>query len=221
MLVAFVALPLIGLAQNDTVLFSARGGFYDDAFALELFNYYPQNHIRYTVNGNRPTAQSPLYDEPLMLNEQNYSKSDIFTIVNCPSNEFFSVDSVEHCIVIRAAVFNGSGDCISSVVTQSYFIKALGCDTHGLPVISICADSLDLFDYHRGIFVPGAWCSPSMPLWTGNYFGKGMDWERLCNVEFYEQDNRGINQQAGLRTHGGASRRYQQKTAYEIGRAHV
>jgi hypothetical protein len=211
LLVALLALPLIGLAQNDTVLFSARGGFYDDAFALELFNYYPQNHIRYTVNGNRPTAQSPLYDEPLMLDERNYSKSDIFTIVNCPSNEFFAVNSVEHCIVIRAAVFNDAGQCISQVVTNSYFIKALGCDTHGLPAISICADSLDLFDYRRGIFVPGAWYSPTMPLWTGNYFGKGMAWERLCNVEFYEQDNRGVNQQAGLRTHGGASRRYQQK----------
>lgn len=212
--IAFVLCWLVGVAaqaQNDTVLFSARGGFYDDAFALELFNYYPQNHIRYTVNGNRPTAQSSLYDEPLMLDERNYSKSDIFTIVNCPSNEFFAVNSVEHCIVIRAAVFNDAGQCISQVVTNSYFIKALGCDTHGLPVISICADSLDLFDYHRGIFVPGALCSPTMPLWTGNYFGKGMAWERLCNVEFYEQDNRGINQQAGLRTHGGASRRYQQK----------
>lgn len=212
--IAFVLCWLVGVAaqaQNDTVLFSARGGFYDDAFALELFNYYPQNHIRYTVNGNRPTAQSSLYDEPLMLDERNYSKSDIFTIVNCPSNEFLAVNSVEHCIVIRAAVFNDAGQCISQVVTNSYFIKALGCDTHGLPVISICADSLDLFDYHRGIFVPGALCSPTMPLWTGNYFGKGMAWERLCNVEFYEQDNRGINQQAGLRTHGGASRRYQQK----------
>lgn len=212
--IAFVLCWLVGVAaqaQNDTVLFSARGGFYDDAFALELFNYYPQNHIRYTVNGNRPTAQSSLYDEPLMLDERNYSNSDIFTIVNCPSNEFFAVNSVEHCIVIRAAVFNDAGQCISQVVTNSYFIKALGCDTHGLPVISICADSLDLFDYHRGIFVPGALCSPTMPLWTGNYFGKGMAWERLCNVEFYEQDNRGINQQAGLRTHGGASRRYQQK----------
>lgn len=211
LLVALLVLPLIGLAQNDTVLFSARGGFYDDAFALELFNYYPQNHIRYTVNGNRPTAQSPLYDEPLMLDERNYSKSDIFTIVNCPSNEFFAVNSVEHCIVIRAAVFNDAGQCISQVVTNSYFIKALGCDTHGLPAMSLCVDSLDLFDYHRGIFVPGAWQSSSMPEWTGNYFCKGREWERLCNVEFYEQDNRGVNQQAGLRTHGGASRRFQQK----------
>ena len=212
--IAFVLCWLVGVAaqaQNDTVLFSARGGFYDDAFALELFNYYPQNHIRYTANGNRPTAQSPLYDEPLMLDERIYSKSDIFTIVNCLSNEFFAVDSVQHCIVIRAAVFNDAGQCISRVVTNSYFIKALGCETHGLPVVSLCADSLDLFDYHRGIFVPGAWQSSSMPEWTGNYFCKGMAWERLCNVEFYEQDNHGINQQAGLRTHGGASRRFQQK----------
>ena len=47
----------VGQAQNDTVLFSAQGGFYEDVFQLELYNYYPQNHIRYTTNGNRPTAQ--------------------------------------------------------------------------------------------------------------------------------------------------------------------
>lgn len=69
-------------------------------FSLELFNYYPQNHIRYTTNGNRPTAQSPLYDEPLILDENLYSKSDIYTIVNCPEIQFYLLDSVQHCIVI-------------------------------------------------------------------------------------------------------------------------
>ena len=49
-------------AQNDTVVFSARGGFYDEVFSLELYHAQPQNHIRYTTNGNRPTAQSPLYE---------------------------------------------------------------------------------------------------------------------------------------------------------------
>jgi hypothetical protein len=38
-----------------------------------------------------------------------------------------------------------------------------------------------------------------------------MEWERLMNIEFYELDNTGINQQAGLRTHGGNGRRFQQK----------
>jgi hypothetical protein len=73
--------------------------------------------------------------------------------VNCPSDEFYAVDSVQHCIVIRAAVFNEAEECISSVVTHSYFIKALGCDTHGLPAVSLCADSLDLFSFSRGIFL--------------------------------------------------------------------
>ena len=68
-------------AQNDTVFFSARGGFYDDVFALQLYNTNPQHHIRYTVNGNRPTAQSSIYAEPLVLDERNYSQSDIYTIV--------------------------------------------------------------------------------------------------------------------------------------------
>ena len=211
LLVFGVCLSFVAKAQNDTVLFSARGGFYEDVLQLELFNYNPQYHIHYTTNGNRPTAQSPVYDGPLTLDARNYSKSDIYTIVNCPSDEFFAVDSVERCIVIRAAVFDDAGQCVSRVVTNSYLVKALGCDTHGLPAVSLCADSLDLFGYYRGIFVPGAWSSSAMPLWTGNYFCKGIEWERRCNVEFYETDNRGINQEAGLRTHGGASRRFQQK----------
>ncbi len=202
---------LVGQAQNDTVLFSAQGGFYEDVFPLELYNYYPQNHIRYTTDGNRPTAQSPLYEEALVLDEHLFSNADIYTIINCPIQDFYLPDSVAHCIVIRAAVFDENDSCISGVRTNSYFIRALGCDTHGLPAVSICADSLDLFDYETGIFVPGIHYDPLDPDWTGNYYQEGREWERLMNVEFYEQDNTGINQQAGLRTHGGNGRRLQQK----------
>ena len=211
-LVLFVFLSAISAkAQNDTVIFSAKGGFYEESFSLRLHNVLTQNHIRYSTNGNRPDAQSPMYSDSLFLDESLYSKSSIYTIVDCPENEFYLTASVLHCIVIRAAVFDENDSCVSQVMTNSYFIRDLGCDTHGLPVVSLCADSLDLFDYHRGIFVPGAWWSASLPNWTGNYFNKGRNWERRCNVEFYEQDNKGINQEAGLRTHGGASRRFQQK----------
>ena len=198
-------------AQTDMVVFSAPGGFYEESFALQLFNVNTSNHIRYTTNGNRPDANSPLYSDSLYLDESLYSTSDIYTIVNCPETEFYLPDSVQRCIVIRAAVFDGNDSCVSAVKTNSYFIRALGCDTHGLPAVSLCADSLDLFDYQRGIFVPGAWFDPLNPNWTGNYYQEGRDWERLMNIEFYELDNSGINQQAGLRTHGGNGRRFQQK----------
>ena len=193
-------------AQNDTVIFSVPGGFYEDVFQLELYNYYPQNHIRYTTNGNRPTAQSPLYEEPLLLDSTKYSQSNIYTIINCPETEFYLPDSVQHCIVIRAAVFDENDSCISAVKTNSYFIRSLGCDTHGLPAVSLCADSLDLFDYETGIFVPGVNYDSLDPYFTGNYFMRGDEWERWSNFEFYERDNTGVNQQVGLRTHGKQSR---------------
>ena len=198
-------------AQNDTVIFSVSGGFYDDVFALKLYNVNPQNHIHYTVNGNSPTAQSPVYADSLWLDESQYSESDIYTIQITPDDLVYVPDSVQHCIVIRAAVFDENDSCVSQVITNSYFIHALGCDTHGLPAVSLCADSLDLFDYEQGIFVPGVYFDSLNPDWSGNYYQSGMEWERLMNIEFYELDNTGINQQAGLRTHGGNSRRYQQK----------
>ena len=212
MLIIFVfcLVSLSAMAQWQ-VLFSANGGFYEETFELEMFSTYPQGHIRYTTNGNRPTAQSRQYVEPLVLDESLYSKSDIYTIVNCPEQEFFLPDSIRHCIVIRAAVFDENDSCISPVATNSYIIRALGCDTHGLPVVSLCADSLDLFDYERGIMVPGINFDSLNPYYSGNYFMKGREWERLSNIEFYEFDNTGINQLVGLRTHGKQSRWRSQK----------
>lgn len=204
--------PVFGTSQiTERACFSVPGGFYEESFNLELYPFYQQHHIRFTTNGNRPTAQSQLYTEPLLLDGSLYSTSDIYTIQISPENLIYIPDSIEHCIVIRAAVFDENDSCISAVSTNSYFIGALGCDTHGLPAISICADSLDLFDYQRGIMVPGAHWDASNPDWTGNYYQKGIAWERLINMEFYELDNTGINQEAGMRTHGGNARRFQQK----------
>lgn len=198
-------------AKAQEVTFSTNGGFYETPFELTLSCDQPDKVIRYTTNGNRPTADDPVYHAPLLLNENLYSCSDIYTIQNCPDNLWFQPESVQKCIVIRAAAFNGEGQRVSDVVTNSYFIRSLGCDTHGLPVASICADSLDLFDYERGIFVPGIHFDPSNQDNTGNYYQSGREWERPMNFEFYETDNRGINQKAGIRTHGGNGRKILQK----------
>ena len=209
----FIGLAVL-LAQNllaqTKVVFSQQGGFYEESFSLEL--WCPDElHIRYTVNGSTPTADAERYSEPLFLNEELFSKSDIYTIVNCIPSVYHAVDDVTHAIVIRAAAFDDNDSCVGPVTTHSYFIKALDCDLHGLPVLSIAADSLDLFDYETGIFVPGATYVPADSTHTGNFQQTGREWERRINMEFYETDNSGLNQQCGLRTHGGASRWFQQK----------
>lgn len=196
--------------QEVRVVFSAPGGFYDESFLLTLSSTQ-SGSIRFTTNGDTPTAFSKLYMEPLLLDASLYSNADVYRIKNTVGNLFFIPESVPHCITLRAAVFDEAGECLGPVTTQSYFIRALGCDTHGLPVLSIAADSVDLFGYERGIFVPGVNFDPADSLATGNYYMKGREWERIINMEFYELDNSGINQRCGLRTHGAKSRRYQQK----------
>ena len=194
----------------QTVTFSHSGGYYENSFSLEL-TCDETYHIRYTTNGTTPTSKSALYDSPLFLDSNLYSKSNIYTIVNCIPSRFRSVDDVDRCIIIRAAVFDKNERCVSNVESNSYFIKSLGCDFHGLPVFSIAADSLDLFGYETGIFVPGKYYDENKSRNTGNYYQRGRDWERVINLEFYEPDNSCINQQCGLRTHGNASRWFQQK----------
>ena len=207
---AFVVMMLRFGLHAQTVTFSHSGGFYEDSFRLEL-TCDKAYHIRYTTNGNTPTAESALYANPLVLDSTLYSKSNIYTIVNCIPSRFRIFDDVERCIIIRAAAFDKNEHCVSEVETNTYFIKSLGCDFHGLPVFSIAADSLDLFAYETGIFVPGKTYVEDKPRKSGNYYQRGRHWEREINMEFYEPDNTGINQRCGLRTHGNASRWFQQK----------
>lgn len=200
------------MAQTEEVIFSASGGFYPHGFPLSLSCYYPDHHVRFTTNGNTPTATSTRFTTPLFLNEELFSNAAIHTIPVAPENLMYYPDTIQRCIVIRAAVFDDNYQCISDITTNTYLIQDLGNEHHGLAAISICADSLALFDQDTGIFVPGTHWDPNNPQLTGNYYQKGMEWERIANIEFYEPDNNdGINQICGLRTHGNRARRYPSK----------
>lgn len=212
LLLMMLASPLVGWGQFDTLSFSAPGGFYDEVFALEINCGNPDYHIRFTTDGNEPTKQSKRYVGPISLDERMFSEANIYAKRNCEEELFYKPESILRCIIIRASVFDQDDNCVSTTITNSYFIKALGCDFHGLPVVSLCANDYDLFDEENGIFVPGRLFNPSNPKWTGNYYQRGTEWERPANFEFYELDNTGVNQQCGLRTHGGNGRRFQQKT---------
>lgn len=196
---------------TDKVVFSHTGGFYEDTLALELSTLFPEHLIYYTLNGNTPTPDDHLYTRPLVMDERLYSTSHLYQLQISPDSYVFVPDSVAKTIVIRARAFDAYGTPCSEVATHSFFIRSLGCDSHGLPVVSLCCDSLSLFDYDTGIMVMGRYYNPADPDYSGNYYQKGKEWERRCNVEFYEPDNTGVNQEVGLRTHGNISRRYPQK----------
>lgn len=202
--------PLLLQAQG-TITFSKPGGRYEHTFFLTLHCDYPACHIHYTTNGATPSVSSPRYSVPILLNASYQSSSDIYKIQQGPEADFYIPDTIIKAIVIRAAAFDEAGTCVSPVVTQTYFIRDLGCALPDLPVMSLCADSMALFDFYTGILVPGCYFNPNDPDWSGNYHMTGREWERDCNVEYYDIDNAGFNQRAGLRTHGAKSRKQVQK----------
>ena len=79
-----------------------------------------------------------------------------------------------------------------------------------LPIVSLRADSMDLYDFHKGILVPGADFNPDDPDHTGNYYRTGRESERLAYFEYIDGEER-MSQYCGLRAHGNISRRKEQK----------
>lgn len=197
-LLMVLIMHISSFANDLSVSFSVSGGFYDHPFSLSLS--CPEGYIiHYTTNGNEPSSSDYQYVSPLTLGKNLFSRSNIYTIQTCADESWFIPDTIQKCIVIRAAVFDSEGNRKGPVVTNSYFIKALGIDFHGLSVVSLCSDTLSLFGYENGILIPGAT--------RNNYEQHGREWERQCNFEFYEaKGNNGVNQQAGLRIHGAITR---------------
>lgn len=195
-------------AQNLQVV--PAGGFYTHAPQVTMTCPDTSLRIFFTTDGQPPTAADRRYTHPLTLTSSLFSDAALYQVPMCPpSNLYVPDDGVQRVVVLRAAAFNSVGQRVGQVVTQTYIVADLGSDSHGLPVVSICASRDDLTDDSTGIFVPGACYNGDD--WSGNYYQEGREWERVVNLELYLPDGQLLNQQCGLRTHGGSSRRYAQK----------
>lgn len=111
---------------------------------------------------------------------------------------------VETVSVIRAVAYKDGKR--SESVTQSYF-----CDReYTLPVVSICTNPENLWDYSTGIYVKGC-CADTVEPYMGANFWK--DWEKYANIEMYETDGElCFNQKVGINLFGGFSRMLPQKS---------
>ena len=84
---------------------------------------------------------------------------------------------------------------------------------YDIPVISLVTDPDNFFDHNSGIYVPGIHYDDSDYWWSGNYFQKGLLWERPVHIEYFDQSGYSqFTQDAGIRIHGGRTRGLAQKT---------
>lgn len=202
--------------KTDAPTFSVEGGFYTKEFLLELSADAPESIIYYTLDGSTPNEESTVYTRPILI-EDRTGEPNVLSLIPTnmitgnlnawmPPNEVvFKVTPVRAMVVKPDAL-------PSDVVTHTYLVAPDIFDRYELAVFSINTDPKNFFDDEIGIYVPGDKYVEGDDD-TGNYFERGIEWERPVHVEFFETDGtRVLGQDAGVRIHGGWTRRWAQKS---------
>lgn len=199
---------------NDAVYSNYPAGFYEEAFNVELSSFMGEE-IRYTLDGSKPTIDSPIYGTPLEISNRDDEPNHLTEYITTPQDwdtNYHMWESpeelIDKCVVLRFCSMR-DGESVSKIETRSYFIE----DDFPLPVISIAGEEAGFFSTDSGIYVPGDSYDADVPWATGNYFFRGKDWEREIHLEIFDEEGSlGLSTDCGVRIHGGYSRICAQKS---------
>lgn len=222
-LVAFILVTIIVFvscsALNDKsekteyegITFSHDSGHYKDEFKLKLSSSKKQATILYTLDGSLPIKGNKTtfeYKNPIPLKEIKISKQDLSYIPTTTQPEKPNYETwltpkktYNKGITVRSQLIFHNG-LKNTVVTKTYFVDGL---KPKLPEIYLTIDKGALFDNDTGIYVPGI-NQIEGKKYTGNFFKRGKEWERLAHLEYLSKEQKvKLNQNIGVRVHGMAS----------------
>ena len=207
----------------DPPEFSADDGFHTGPLTLEITTRHEGAQIRYTLDGSEPGPDAPLYHGPISITDRSEEPNDLSEITEI-SHQYAPAGTPDSKVykgtVVRARVFR-DGDLPGPARTGTWFIYEEGNNRYSLPVITITTDRDHLFDFDEGIYVLGRvhqeWRDKGGTTFNGgtpaNYNRQGRDWERPAHLAFYETDgSKTIDQDIGIRIHGGWGRAFPQKS---------
>ena len=191
----------------EKVEFSHEPGFYSSNISLELS--HPDNDVKiyYTWNGSVPDNTSMPYTSDIVVSDRSNSGNQHSMI---PTNLITDwrgweepAGPVAKGTVIRA-IATRPGYIESPAASATYFVFPEGENRYSIDVVSIITDHDNLFSDSHGIYVPGDHYTGDHS--TGNYYQRGIEWERPASVEFFGSDMF-FQQDIGIRIHGGWTRR--------------
>ncbi|MFK8037233.1 MAG: CotH kinase family protein [Crocinitomicaceae bacterium] len=213
--------PTPGLSNNSEQLlkvinFSKPSGFYAESFSLEMTC---ADSVYYTTDGSIPSLNSKLYVQAIPISKPLQNNLSIIPTThlafdpdiwpNKISGFQIPQTNVRKAVVIKAVAFK-NGEMTSLIYSQTYFAEK---HDYTFPVLSITIDSLSLFDYDKGIYVPGKYLDEDNAGWTGNYFKRGDAWEKIGNLEWFNKAGElDFSENVGLRISGQKSRSAPQKS---------
>ncbi|RLD57826.1 MAG: hypothetical protein DRJ05_09070, partial [Bacteroidetes bacterium] len=214
--------PKLSNAGSNGIYCSYPSGFYPEGFNLSLTQANENYSIYYTLDGKTPTSNSYLYSSPLSISNNSSSPNNISLIPTTPLEgpsvlEYFiwkEPENVYKANVIRFASFDGDIRK-SAVYTKTFFVDPNMENRYTFPIISLVTDSLNLFEYDTGIYIPGkTFDENGWNGWpSGNYHHKGIYWERDIHISYFENDGAiGFETNAGMRMRGYGSASMPQKS---------
>jgi spore coat protein CotH len=214
-----------GLSNMSNIIlnpieFSHDGGFYTSPFTLTLASLSPSDSIYYTFDGSVPHPDSAgtfLYSTPLEIIDATVFPNNISMIPTTPNpngNMPYWMPpngNLYKATVLRAQAFSNNHAC-SKTFTNTYLVDNSIFEKFTMPVFSLVTDSLNLFAYDSGIYVPGQFWDSTI-IKSGNYFQTGIEWEKEIHLEYFSSNGQTLlDQDAGVRMHGDLSLTAPQKS---------
>lgn len=207
---------------TNGVYASHSSGFYSSRFELELINLNEEQEIFYTLNGGIPTVNSSRYLGPITIANNTQTPYSISAIPTTPLTGPSRLEgyiwkeptSVYKANVIRFAAFK-EGLLQGEIHSKTFFVDPEIGERYEYPVVSFVTDSANLFDYEKGIYVPGKVFDEEGFNWwpAGNYHNTGQLWERDVHISYFSNTGElGFETDAGMRIRGFGSASNPQKS---------
>jgi len=202
-------------------------GIFTESFDLgfEIEETSSEYELRYTLDGNDPTSQSNLYEQPIQIEDGNLSTLRYANIAaTFYGSQQVNKKDVNRGTVVKAQYFNEELP-VGEMFVGTYFVWGEGSNRYSMDIVSLTSDSKNLFDDATGIYVVGSAfeeIAPQNPDGStpANYNQRGREWEREAHIEFFNTAGSQVYQQnIGMRTLGGWSRANAKKSFRLIARS--
>ena len=216
---------------EDTLSLGIEGGAGFDIYYTLDGSVPTRDSIRYQP-GSVITVSDASENENVLSKRTDIS-TGYSEYVPSPTDFAVPEENVDKCTIVRAAAFPKVGSALHSI-QGVYFVGFQNKPAYqNVFVVSIHAKPEDLFDYHTGILVTGSkfdeYVQSSMNengefaptdvhaahywWWPSNYSKGGKQWEREVRITVFDtQREIQLDQQCGIRIHGGGSRGYPSKS---------
>ena len=245
--------PTLGITNTGSLVlpaqelkkpqFSAESGFYEEKFFLKIQAGLGEK-IYYTLDGSRPTPESIKYTGKIEIDNCT-EQENIYAARKdlSPTRDYVPEFKVDKATVVRAISYNEALNKISDVVTKVYFVGYENQKEYeDFPIISLVADSEDLFGCEKGIYgngkmleeykenggvqdgqLLGSYVDENGQVHNlyeaSNAFEEGKEWEREADFIYFNKEHEyEFSQKVGIRIAGASTRGTPQKSFNIYGR---